>query len=199
MKLARLSRRLWRRMIAWRNQHINVQELRKAILRETSWFGCPFNPLSRDDSDVCFAWLSETIKNCETFLSTKRLQHWKHKIQSNEQEIWKWLRRDKQVEPVQHVLDPEGSPLDGEDLFRAIEQFWRRHWATTPPDPDGGIPDSHDARQNPPQLPPITGWDLRNMALQKQKKPPGLTVGNVTRSRLCLYLCLISSLTISIK
>lgn len=120
-------------MMAWHNQHIISHDLKKAILRETSWFNCPFDPLSRNDCDECFAWLSEKIKTLETHLSAKRLENWKRKIRSNEQKVWQWLRRDKQVEPVQHVLDRAGPPLDGHDLFKAIEQFWRGHWPTAPP------------------------------------------------------------------
>ncbi len=156
VELARL-RRLWRRMTAWHTQHITTFELKKAILRETSVFGCPYNPLSKDDCDECFAWLSAKILACETSLSTRRLQNWQRKIRSREQEVWKWLRRDKQVEPVQHVLDPAGLPLDGHDLFKAIESFWRGHWPTAPPDIiNDNYPASQDEQNNPPQLPPIT-------------------------------------------
>ena len=172
VKLARL-RRLWRRMMAWHNQHIISHDLKKAILRETSWFNCPFDPLSRNDCDECFAWLSEKIKTLETHLSAKRLENWKRKIRSNEQKVWQWLRRDKQVEPVQHVLDPAGTPLDGHDLFKAIEQFWRGHWPTAPPDINENYSELLNNQNNLPDLPPLTGWDLRNMASKKKKKAAG--------------------------
>ena len=172
IKLARL-RRLWRRMTAFHDQHISTCDLKRAILREASWFGCPCDPLSIDNREECFAWLSGNIKNNETLLSTKRIQNWKQKIQSNDQVVWKWLKRDKKIEPVQHILGPEGAPLDGEDLFRTIEQFWRRHWPTAPSGPAANNPEPQAIQVNPPDVPPITSWDLRRFALLKQNKAAG--------------------------
>ena len=156
VELARL-RRLWRRMTAWHTQHITTYELKKAILRETSVFGCPYNPLSKDDSGECFAWLSAKILACETSLPLE----------------------DSKIGSVKSGPGNRkfGSGSDeiskGHDLFKAIESFWRGHWPTAPPDISDDYLASQDEQNNPPQLPPITSWDLRNMASQKQKKAAG--------------------------
>ena len=174
VKLARL-RRLWRRMTAWHHQHISTCDLKRAISREASWFGCLIiHCPGTAGRNVLLGSLKTSKTTKPSFLPSES------------------RTGNKKSSPMNKMFGHGSEEIRKSNLFSVflalkdwlltIEQFWRRHWPTTPSD-----------------VPPITGWDFEVLHFRNKTRPLVLTAGAARKLLLYPYQCLIFLRILSTK
>ena len=170
-------RRFGRRLEHW-HRHPDAS-LKRNIMREASYFRCPFDPCDLSALPAVRDWLKLELEASEHSQQAKRLQAWKKALNEDDGAVWKWLAKPKQGNPACGLRDAKGAVLNPEDTVKAVESFWRKHW----PQAHGlqeklaTLEQLHDpgnsARGGNLHLPPVSREDLLRVLRKQKSKAAG--------------------------